>query len=427
VIRRQVAVTVLAGVKRGRVEALQVLLKEMGTDAAGNDVIPFGLLTTTHFARLLLLDEVEDPRGGKLPAKLMYLSDVDEPVQHHLDELVEHSGAGLDRVFGNCEGYPGGRGAPSPARRLAWLGEHMVGAGAAYVNTVGRTLEQVLGEDSLRRAIGDFLDDPPAQWSDYDPDEVRAAIQDFVNTREDLDWAQRPAAGPSWDDRARQLQGLVGLPIGVLALAPVIAAGLPLWLVGLLAQELTDDATQIPPTDAHARELAELEDRVTQNQFSAVGFLKPGKLRRLTAGTALRLVDYGARNVFNRGQLTGVKTIHFARWVYLDDHRRLIFASNYDGSLESYMDDFIDKVAWGLNAVFSNGVGYPRTIGLVFGGAHREQEFKDYLRRHQLPTQVWYSAYPQLTAVNIENNARIRAGLYGEMSRAETESWLARI
>jgi len=166
---------------------------------------------------------------------------------------------------------------------------------------------------------------------------------------------------------------------------------------------------------------------VTQNQFSAVGFLKPGKLRRLTAGTALRLVDYGARNVFNRGQLTGVKTIHFARWVYLDDHRRLIFASNYDGSLESYMDDFIDKVAWGLNAVFSNGVGYPRTIGLVFGGAHREQEFKDYLRRHQLPIQVWYSAYPQLTAVNIENNARVRAGLYGEMSRAETESWLARI
>ena len=36
-------------------------------------------------------------------------------------------------------------------------------------------------------------------------------------------------------------------------------------------------------------------------------------------------------------------------------HSRVAFLSTYDGSLESYMDDFIDKVAWGLNAIFSNG------------------------------------------------------------------------
>ena len=102
--------------------------------------------------------------------------------------------------------------------------------------------------------------------------------------------------------------------------------------------------------------------------------------------------------MFTRADLAGVKTIHFARWIVLDDGRRVIFTSNYDGSLESYMDDFIDKVALGLNASFSNGVGYPRTRFLFFDGARREQEFKDYLRRHQIPTQVWYSAYPHLTA-----------------------------
>ena len=79
----------------------------------------------------------------------------------------------------------------------------------------------------------------------------------------------------------------------------------------------------------------------------------------------LWIASYATRHVFNRANLAGVKTIHFARWVFLDDQRRLVFASNYDGSLESYMDDFIDKVAWGLNAVFSNGVGYPRTSWLV--------------------------------------------------------------
>ncbi len=122
-----------------------------------------------------------------------------------------------------------------------------------------------------------------------------------------------------------------------------------------------------------------------------------------------------------------MKTIHFARWVFLDDRRRLIFASNYDGSLESYNDDFVDKVWWGLNPVFSNGVGYPRTSWLFFGGAKQEQQFKDYLRNHQAPTQVWFSAYPDLTALNIENNARLRAGLYGEMSSEETQEWLRRL
>ena len=63
----------------------------------------------------------------------------------------------------------------------------------------------------------------------------------------------------------------------------------------------------------------------------------------------------------------------------------MLFTSNYDGSLEGYNDDFIDKVAYGLNASFSNGVGYPRTRFLFFEGARREQEFKDYLRRHRIP------------------------------------------
>ena len=35
----------------------------------------------------------------------------------------------------------------------------------------------------------------------------------------------------------------------------------------------------------------------------------------------------------------------------------MLFMSNYDGSLESYMDDFINKVGWGLNLSFSHGVG----------------------------------------------------------------------
>ena len=122
-----------------------------------------------------------------------------------------------------------------------------------------------------------------------------------------------------------------------------------------------------------------------------------------------------------------MKTIHFARWVFLDGKRRLIFVSNYDGSLESYMDDFIDKLAWGLNATFSNGVDYPRTNWLIHDGARDEMAFKLFIREHQMPTRCGSRPIPISTALNIENNARIREGLSGVMTAAATEAWLHRL
>ena len=131
------------------------------------------------------------------------------------------------------------------------------------------------------------------------------------------------------------------------------------------------------------------------------------------------------RHVFNRGNLAGVKTIHFARWIFLDDKRRVIFASNYDGSLESYMDDFIDKIAWGLNIVFSNGFGYPRTNWLIIDGARDELAFKDYLRLHQVPTRVWYSAYGRLScAERREQRADSRRAPRRAGREAATQRWV---
>jgi hypothetical protein len=125
--------------------------------------------------------------------------------------------------------------------------------------------------------------------------------------------------------------------------------------------------------------------------------------------------------------LDGVDTIHFAHWTMIDDDQRLLFTSNYDGSLESYMVDFIDKVAWGLNLIFSNGLGYPRTRWIVHDGAKKEQGFKDYLGNHQIENQVWYTAYPHLSAVNIANNEAIHDGLQGHMNERQAKDWLKRL
>ena len=92
------------------------------------------------------------------------------------------------------------------------------------------------------------------------------------------------------------------------------------------------------------------------------------------------------------------------------------------------MDDFINKVGWGLNLVFSNGVSYPRTKWLIKEGADHEQKFKYTLRRHQLPSEVWYKAYPDITAYELSRNSRIRQGVeIRQSSDAQIREWLALI
>jgi len=173
-------------------------------------------------------------------------------------------------------------------------------------------------------------------------------------------------------------------------------------------------------------EVERYEDFAAQNPFTAVGLLKPGPVRQATMRVALAGLDWGCRHLFARDNLAGVRTIHFARWLPLDDGRRVVFASSYDGSQESYMDDFIDRLSWGVNLVFSNGLGYPRTRWLVSGGARDETSYKRYLRRHQVPTVVFYSAYQDLSARNVDDNSLIRDGLRGT-GDGDAARWLRQL
>jgi len=416
---RQLPVTIVARVRPRQLAPLRRLLERMGEDAAGNDKLPLERLRTAHYARLVLLEATRDLNGKPIPAQLLYVSDIDEPLSGHLDDLLELA-PGLDRVFGCCEGYPVRREVTREAR-VRWLERHMIDTQAFYVNTVGRTVPQIRREALLHSEIEQFLD--RTEWHGRDPVEVRAAIQDHVNTRPGLEWARTPEPGPGPLEVARDIVA-VAIPIaGVLAAAPVLVPLLPVYAVLLRWHELHDMVETERPTAAHERLLGELEDRGPTNQFSSVGFVKPGLLRRVTINVALRGLDLASRHVFNHGALVGIKTIHFAHWTLLDSGRA-IFASNYDGTLKSYNDDFIDKVWWGTNLVFTNVVGWPRTFLLIWGGLQDEQAFKHFMRRHQIPTQVWYAAYPDLTAVNIDNNAKIRAGLQGSMNSEEAEQWL---
>ncbi len=412
-MKQQFAVTIAARVRPGETAALQDLLASMGDGVANGSVLDLGALTDVHFARLFLLEETTDLDGQPIPASLVYLSDFDVSREEHLAELA--AAPGLDDVFGRCEGYTAGD-------RIGFLHAHAIKEQARYVNTPGRGVDQIRRESELREALERYLDSSALQ--DADPLETRAQLLEHVRSDQSLAWALEPEPRPSLGWGIREAVHLLAIPFGLFLLTPLFVVAAPFYAILLRRHERADVAENLIPDEETVQTLAALEDHVVQNPFTAIGFVKPGPFRRMTIIGVLNGIAFAARHVFNRGSLAGVKTIHFARWVFLDDGRRVFFASNYDGSLESYMDDFIDQISWGLNIVFSNGYGFPKTRWLVLDGSRDELAFKHYLRRHQVPTRVWHSAYPRLTAANVARNEQIRNGLQGEMGREEAAQWL---
>jgi hypothetical protein len=419
----QVALTIIAKIEPGKIDQLKQLLGSIHENRKKKSIIPFEKITTIHFARLMILDEARDLEGNVIQPQLVFLSNFDAPLERHIEDLATLAGEGFDQIFSHCQGYP----APderTPENRMVYLRSHSVDSKPFYVNTIGRTVQQIHQEAQLRDAIEQFLDSQ--DWSGQDVMQVRAAIQEFVLSQPELSWAESLPEPPEFSWRLKETLHKVGVPVLVLLLSPIILVTLPIGLVLLRINEEWEVPDTSKADPAHIRRLRADEDFGVQNQIIAIGCFKLGWFRKIISRLVLEIADYAVRHIYNQGSLSGLNTIHFARWVTIDEGRRLFFTSNYDGSLESYMNDFIDKAYWGLNAIFSNGDGFPKTRWLFFGGIQDEQAYKTFLPTRQIPTQVWYSAYEQLSTINIKNNEAIRKELFGTLSRSETEEWLRR-
>jgi hypothetical protein len=422
---------VVAPIAAQRQAELRQLLAGMnrgpGVVDPGNTVVPFERFDRLHYARIVILDDLtrEDIKvygltPGTYPLYLAFLGDFDGDYDLFLSEMVRQANGGLRQIFSCCEGFQ------PDADLLHWMKARNRTPDTIYVNWIGRTVRQVREESSLYDSLETYLQDNRSIITAMQPDQQRTALKQFVAAELQAGRLTLTSPEPTplgWE--VRNLLHLVGVPLVLLLLSPFLLLYTPFFLLQLRRRERSDPeiAPRIDP--AHANQLATLEDHDVTNQFSAFGTIKPGRFRRWTLIFFLRAIDYTTRHIYNRGRLARVNTIHFARWVFLDNKQRLFFASNYDGSLDSYMDDFINKVAFGLNLVFSNGIGYPTTNWLILDGAKDEQKFKYYIRRHELATEVWYNAHPGLTALDLQRNTLIRQGLEKEtMTPAEVKQWL---
>lgn len=465
----QSSLLVMVPLRPGQRESLLELLDEVanpddGYDFEVNCIIPFARIRTLHFARILLHEASPGPdnplptyppppRDGKvqvhgppIPPKMLFATDFDGPLDEHVDELLKVAGPGLDRVFGHCEGWPGSENRDAVH---GYFLRHRIASNTFYTGTMNRSVDQIHREEELHQHIEEFLDRQAGQPGfPTEPLQVRERIREFVFAQPELAWArQKPGPFPRLlfnPDYLKQVAiGAVVALLAVLTVAlffvtkswrealtitgAVVAVTVVLLGAAYLFLRGLEKTDPVIILNKDIDELVSAEDRIVQNQMSSVIYIKePLWFRGLVLRAVLKFIDFSAKYLSNQGTLAGIPSIHFARWVIVDNGRRLVFFSNFDGSWENYLGDFIDKSHSGLTGVWSNCVGFPRTKNLVQDGATDEQKFKAYSRDSQIPTQVWYSAYRWLSVDNVNNNTRIRLGLYDDMTAEDAGLWVRR-
>jgi len=430
---KQRGLTIISQINKEKVAPLDALLRSIGDDVAKQTQIPFGNVPVLHFASWVIFND------GAPGPQLIFESNFDGTAAEFLQQLSQQARNGLDQIYSHCSDYRAGSNSKSICE---YLQAHVVNTDTFYVSCGGCTLSQILHDNQLRERIEGFLGELPVP---NDAETVRRKIQEFVSNDPTLAWSRQPADPYTFLQRLR-VRDVVILSCIVAILFGPLAFGWKSWgwwlvvlLVGLAGlylilrrKEATDPSiSDIPVEDAQpapavVERLASRENRRPQNHLFSITTVKPGIFRFSLLKVVLALIEFLGRMLYYKGSLGKIPSIHFARWTIIDDGKYLLFLSNFDGSWEHYLGEFIDQAASGLTAVWSNSVNFPRTWNLIEGGAMDEQRFKDYARGMQLYTQLWYSAYPFLSVVNIENNAAIRAGLWGPMDPEGLNAWLRR-
>jgi hypothetical protein len=439
------------------VRSLSAALEELGDDR-GRSALPFSQVEGLHFARFAI---VEDPDAKKstagtqfLPTLLVFslVFDVGTEESDCLERLIAVSRPSLDAIYAACAGYPGA-GASVGDIKVYFLSKNV--EPFLFYQGAEVTVGAVRDSGDLRKRLEDELDRRMRAGAIAEtPVSLARALRASVSAPDGRSIPTPPGRLSPLALRCRTLLWalevfvapalvLVGVPPGVALLlhAPAWLAGLAaltptlLLAVAVYLHERADAQRLIAEPDVatadHLEQVRDEEDHVVQNALTHLAIVKSGWLRYWllkyvfwAIGRRVGLIDRF------EGSLGGIASIHFARWVQLDreqgtKRRRLLFLSDYDGSWESYLGEFVDRASTGLTAVWSNTENFPKTSWVAGEGARDEQRFKDWTRNRQLKTPVWYTAYPDRTLDNVENDVQIAHLLAHAETAEEDTAWLA--
>lgn len=403
----QSAVFLQAYIKPGQEEALSEILHKGGNPLWNGSFFPFEKLETVHFARWVIA-----PKTDQFKASVIYSGNVDGSSEQHLEDLANMFPEALDQIFSHCEEYPD-ESDRNAGTRLAYAKARSQKTPTFYVGAPNRTVSQIRNEKKLHLAIKEFVRENRTEWKSGK--EAFTAIQEFLKDDPQWDWARNGYQLP----KKRPFKMILAILL-ILVLLPLII----LMVLGIfLFYELPSKPPGTTINEISPEKMAKLqmhEDIIYQNQLSQV-FETKGGLRKIMLHFLLWVTNYAAKNWFVEGQLFGTPTIHFARWVFIDEGKRFVFFSNFDGTYDGYLGDFVDNNGWGLNAIYGAAKGYPKTYFIFGGGSYKFLQFLGWGRQTQVSTPIWYSAYPWSSLPQIVNKSKLRTALFTDKNLTEEE------
>lgn len=464
-----VFVPFLAGREKGVEKTLDYLGKPTGGGDPADPPHPQGLDAVAkrrlprfvHFLSMLVL-----PEKGSLYAYLVIEVCADGPPAEVLPRLVDAMAGTLRRVIEET----GNEAPDADVKLLGYLERHRIDVGTrlfatpglVFTGTPGMTVRRIRDERLLALRLREILEskdcpkgaalralryarskifaDVDLKWAFVSepvpllgPPKLRldlykslalAAFRDYLWVLVPLPLLVGLYSALAWGSRFDTV--LLHLAIALVGEATIVAAAFAAGYRMLRRQEENDVPYDAEPEKNAVEDIMSRGNiaGVVQNHLGGVSILKRGLIRRASLRVALWLIGELRAGSSRPGFLNRIGTIHFARWILLPNSDRLVFLSNYDGSWQSYLEDFIARLREGLTSVWSNTRDFPKTTSLFLGGARDGARFKRWARRQQVPTRFWYSAYPELTTSRIRANAAIRHGFASASSEAQATKWL---
>ena len=454
----QNAYNLISEIADDKLAELENILKEIQKDVEDNLYFSFSKIQTIHFARFVILDAVKDSTGKIIyPAYLAFESNYDGALDNHLTDIVKNTkdNNGFDGIFCACKSFPT-KVTLTDKDRINFLKTDSQYHPYFYRGTWGRTVLQIKAEQQTRTEIQDYLNKTPQLRTKSDKEIYNQIKQNVTLSTSSTQYPPTPSS-LSWvfifiiPIALGLLYGILYPPYYLVSFITgwhvkvmlplvlhflIISVTLLVIIIAFILykllrhkEETDEELDKSYDPNPETGTLKTLEDRIVQNQLTHLVELKDGSFRFLLLKMVLFLVEMLGIYKFNKGELGGIPSIHFARWIIIDRGKRVLFYSNFDGSWENYLGDFIDRAAVGLTAVWSNTKLFPKAKNLFQEGATDEQKFKSWTRMHQITTQVWYSAYKNLTVENVNNNTAIQEGLKKAtpMTDKELKDWLLKL
>lgn len=419
---KQNSITILVPVISDRVQDLLdelAIVKRKSTAGISKELDSLSII---HYARWVVIDHgkswIND--NQKREPKLLFVVDFDGNKDTMLEKVCENCSTTLDLIYVYCKDYPPLNTVTNESR-LAYFQKYSIKDTAVYIGAPGRSVVQIQNEKKLRNSIRAFLDS--RSWEGVPAQTIHEAIQRNIGASNDFDFLEEKKMMPRINYPVLILVGLIAL-----VLLPI---WLPILIVWMLILHFFYERKDVNFTKKRSQlnndfldDLEKYEDWQNQNQFTQLVDMKEGKIRLISIKAMFMLSNFLIKFIFNQGKLMGIPTIHFAKWVMFEKNSRVLFFSNFDGSWQQYLGDFIDNSGWGLTGIFSNTKVFPKTNFLITGGAYKEEYFLAWSRNSELVTNYWYSAYPDLSIKNVNNNSRIRVQLMKKLSERQAAKFL---